>query len=34
MHKNAAGRTHDEIVKQVEAKEESVYDYESYITDP
>ena len=31
MHKNAVGHTRDEIVKQVEAKEKSVHDYESYV---
>jgi len=34
MHKNGVGHTRDEIVRQVEAKEESVYDYESYVSDP
>ena len=31
MHKNAVGHTRDEIVKQVENKEKSVHDYESYV---
>ena len=31
MHKNAVGHTRDEIVQQVEDKEESVYDYKSYV---
>ena len=31
MHKNAVGHTRDEIVQQVENKEESVHDYKSYV---
>ena len=31
MHKNAAGHTRKEIIKQVETKEKSVHDYKSYI---
>ena len=31
MHRNAVGRTRDEIVKQVEQKEKSVHDYKSYV---
>jgi hypothetical protein len=31
MHKNAVGHTRDEIVQQVEDKEESVHDYKSYV---
>jgi len=31
MHKNAVGHTREEIVKQVENKEESVHDYKSYV---
>jgi len=31
MHKNALGRTHEEIVHQIKEKEESVENYESYV---
>ena len=31
MHKNAVGHTHEEIVKQVEEKGNSVHDYKSYV---
>lgn len=31
MHKNAIGRTHEEIVKQIKEREESVHDYKSYV---
>ena len=31
VHKNSVGKTHDEIIKQVEDQEESVYDFGSYV---
>ncbi len=31
MHKNAVGHTREEIVRQVEMKEQSIHDYASYI---
>ena len=31
MHKNAAGHSREEIVKQVETREQSVKDYKSYV---
>jgi len=31
MHKNAVGRSHEEIVQQVKAKEPSVKEYTSYV---
>lgn len=31
IHRNAAGHTREEIIKQVKEKEESIYDFASYI---
>jgi hypothetical protein len=31
MHKNAEGKTREEIIKQVKAQEESVRDFASYV---
>ena len=31
MHKNAAGKSHEEIIEQVKAQEETVRDFASYV---